>query len=436
MGLVRDVLASFLITGQDVVCFLGKADPLWCVLFLLTEADGKRADIGRVHTMVPERNDVSPFRVAFARRTLYGVSVCHTAWSRTAKTILKEIIMTRFVRTIAIALLVAASPSYGAAVTHKYPFMGDWQGTWNPRDRVYPPKIAAQIVPCADGAYQIHFFTELRKKAPEYVVIEAEPAGDKLVFRRGPWSGTIQADRFTGRGSLRGSEGSFEMKKAFYQSPQLGAKPPQAAIVLFDGSDFNEWEMVRGGGETGPVTWKIDDGVMKVVPEFGNHRIGASIGTRRTFSDFHLHIEFRLPLLPENTDQRRGNSGIIIEEFQFFEVQVLDCYGLPGYYDECGAIYQIAPPKVNMCLMPLQWQSYDITFRAPRFDRDGNLGEPPEITVDHNGVLIHKDLVLPYSDNAAKMRRQKPDSRKIGRIKLQDHGYPVEYRNIWIVEKR
>ena len=85
--------------------------------------------------------------------------------------------------------------------------------------------------------------------------------------------------------------------------------------------------------------------------------------------------------------------------------------------------------------MPLQWQSYDITYRAPRFDGSGNLIESQRITVDHNGVLIHKDLELPYSDNAIKMWRERPEYRKVGRIKLQDHGYPVEYRNIWIVEK-
>ena len=113
----------------------------------------------------------------------------------------------------------------------------------------------------------------------------------------------------------------------------------------------------------------------------------------------------------------------------------MDTYGLAGYYDECGAIYQIAPPKVNMCLMPRQWQSYDISYRFPRMDRDGRLTEAPRITVNHNGVLIHKDLDLPYSESALRMRRERPESRKVGRIKLQDHGYPVEYRNIWIVEK-
>jgi hypothetical protein len=313
--------------------------------------------------------------------------------------------------------------------------MGDWQGRWDAKDGVYPPRIAAQVIPWKDGSYQIRLFTELRKKAPEYVVIEAESTGNLLEFEHDTWYGKIESDRFMGRGTLRDKKGSFEMARVFYESPRLGAKPPENVRVLFNGSSFDKWEMIERDGKTGPVTWKRDDGVMRIVPQIGNHQIGASIGTKRAFRDFRLHIEFRLPLLPDNTDQRRGNSGIIIEEFQFFEVQVLDCYGLPGYYDECGAIYQIAPPKVNMCLMPLQWQSYDITYTAPRFDVGGNLTKTPRITVDHNGVLIHNDLELPYSDSAVRMRRERPDSRKVGRIKLQDHGYPVEYRNIWIVEK-
>jgi len=343
--------------------------------------------------------------------------------------------MKKLLKAVFVGLCLSLSWNATLGEAKDFPFMGDWQGRWNPGDRVYPPRIAAQVIPWKDGRYQIRFFTDLRKKAPEYVMIEATPSDGMLRFEDGAWSGNIEGDRFMGKGTLRGTNGSFEMNRVFYESPRLGAKPPRGALVLFDGSNFDEWEMIQRDGKTGLVTWKRENGVMKIVPQLGNHQIGDSIGTKKAFQDFHLHIEFRLPLLPDNTDQRRGNSGIIIEEFQFFEVQVLDCYGLPGYYDECGAIYQIAPPKVNMCLMPLQWQSYDITFCAPRFDRNDNLAEPPRITVDHNGELIHKDLDLPYSDNAIRTRRERPESHKVGRIKLQDHGYPVEYRNIWIVEK-
>ena len=352
----------------------------------------------------------------------------------TLRTFKESKAMKNLVKAVFVVVYLTVSWDAALGAAREYPFMGDWQGRWNPRDGVYPPRIAAQVTPWKDGSYQIRFFTDLRKKAPEYVMIEATPSEGVLRFEDGSWSGKIEGDRFTGKGTLRGTSGSFEMKRAFYESPRLGAKPPSRALVLFDGSNFNEWEMIHRDGKTGPVTWKRENGVMRIVPQFGNHRIGASIGTKKTFQDFHLHIEFRLPLLPDNSDQRRGNSGIIIEEFQFFEVQVLDCYGLPGYYDECGAIYQIAPPKVNMCLMPLQWQSYDITYRAPRIDHQGKLTESPMITVDHNGVLIHKNLELPYSDNAIRTRRERPESRKVGRITLQDHGYPVEYRNIWIVE--
>lgn len=339
-------------------------------------------------------------------------------------------------RTFALVSFVMAlltAPLSAVADTSDYPFMGDWEGRWT-QGGVYPPRIAAQIVPWADGQYQIHLFTALRKKAPEYVVIEARPKGDELRFEHGPWSGTVEGDRFVGKGRLRGSDGAFEMKRTFYESPRLGAKPPKEALLLFDGTGFEQWESIRRDGQTGPVAWKIVDGAMRIVPELGNHQIGASIGTKRTFRDFQLHIEFRLPILPANTDQRRGNSGVIIEDYAFYEVQVLDCYGLPGYYDECGGIYQIAPPKVNMCAMPGQWQSYDITFRAPRFDWTGDLLETGRITVDHNGELIHKNVELPYSDGALRQKRERPESRRPGRIKLQDHGYPVEYRNIWIVD--
>lgn len=334
---------------------------------------------------------------------------------------------------LALCLIVLCGTAFGAQ--QKFPFMGDWQGRWNRGDGVYPPRIAAQVRPWKDGSYQIRLLTELYRGAPEYVVIEARPAGDALPFEHGSWSGKIYDDGFYGKGTLRDKSGNFEMQRVSFESPRLTAKPPEGALVLFDGSSFDRWEMVNRDGSTEPVTWKNVGGVMRIVPAMGNHQIGASIATKRTFGDFHLHLEFRLPVLAENTDQRRGNSGVIIEEFQFFEVQVLDTYSLPGYYDECGAIYQIARPKTNMCLMPRQWQSYDIEFRAPRFDSQGNLAEAPRITVNHNGTLIHKDFVLPYSDNAVKARRERPESRKPGRIKLQDHGYPVEYRNIWIVER-
>jgi hypothetical protein len=133
--------------------------------------------------------------------------------------------------------------------------------------------------------------------------------------------------------------------------------------------------------------------------------------------------------------QSRSNSGVIIEDYQFFEVQILDSYGSAGYWNECGAIYRFAAPKVNMCSPPLQWQSFDIEFRAPRFDWDGNLLEKARITVDHNGKLIHDDLTLPYSEAAQRRVREGKAGNKTGRIRLQDHGNVIHFRNIWVKEK-
>ena len=115
-------------------------------------------------------------------------------------------------------------------------------------------------------------------------------------------------------------------------------------------------------------------------------------------------------------------------------MQILDSYGLPGYWDETGAIYKKAAPKVNVCAPPGQWQSFDIMYQAPKFDAGGHLVAKARITVDLNGKRIQNDVELPYSDGALKKRREKPDLKTPGRITLQHHGDPIDFRNIWIVE--
>ena len=217
-------------------------------------------------------------------------------------------------------------------------------------------------------------------------------------------------------------------------SPNLGARPPEGAVVLFDGSGFEHWEAVGRGETPDRIPWKLIDDFMQVAPTFDEHTFGTALRTRKAMTDFRLHLEFRLPLLPNVTGQNRGNSGVIIEEFQFYEVQILDSYGLPGYYDECGGIYKVAAPMVNMCAPPLQWQSYDVTYRSPRFDDSGKLVRKARITVDHNGKLIHRDQELPYSEAAQRGRRERGDTKVPGRITLQNHGDPVEFRNVWIVD--
>lgn len=169
--------------------------------------------------------------------------------------------------------------------------------------------------------------------------------------------------------------------------------------------------------------WKLlDNGVMEVTS-------GGIVSTHK-FRDHKLHIEFRTPFMPEARGQSRGNSGVYLQGL--YEVQVLDSYGLKGEWNECGGIYQVAVPRVNMAAPPLQWQTYDIDYRAPRFDASGRKTHDATITVHHNGVVIHENVSIP-EPTAANIGG---DIREAQGLHLQDHSNPVQFRNIWAVEVR
>jgi hypothetical protein len=152
--------------------------------------------------------------------------------------------------------------------------------------------------------------------------------------------------------------------------------------------------------------------------------------SKQGFGSHKLHIEFRIPYQPEDRGQGRGNSGIYAQGR--YEVQMLDSFGLAGKHNECGGIYSVKDPDVNMCLPPLSWQTYDFDYTAAKFDADGKLVAPPRMTVHHNGVLIHDDVELP-GDRSTTAAPSKPGPEP-GPVYLQNHGCPVRYRNIWVVE--
>ena len=196
--------------------------------------------------------------------------------------------------------------------------------------------------------------------------------------------------------------------------------PPSDAIVLFDGKNTDAWKMQRSGK---PCTWQVlPTGAMRVR--------GGSIVTRQKFTDFQLHLEFR-PLSgdPNASGQGRGNSGVYCQGL--YEVQVLDSYGLDSQDNDCGGIYRVSRPMVNACLKPEEWQSYDILFFAPRFDTNGKMVEPARVSVLQNGVWIQNNAEA-WKRTTAAMSEKEQDEHKPGPIMLQDHGNPVEYRNIWI----
>jgi len=199
----------------------------------------------------------------------------------------------------------------------------------------------------------------------------------------------------------------------------LGKAPPAGAVVLFDGQDASAWVTRRGAQ---PCPWQVGDGWMQVR--------GGDIVTQRRFSDFALHVEFWLPLMPDARGQARANSGVYLQGR--YEVQVLDSFGIEApKNDDCGAIYEAHPPRVNACAPPETWQTYDITYRAPRYDAEGNRTEPPRVTVYQNGILIHENAAVPGPTRAG----LSDNLDQPGPILLQDHGNPVRYRNVWLVEK-
>lgn len=193
--------------------------------------------------------------------------------------------------------------------------------------------------------------------------------------------------------------------------------PPSDAVVLFDGKTLDNWQTM----DKKPSPWGLADGAMVIRPG------GASVITKQTFKDFQLHVEFATPAEPHGDSQERGNSGVYLQGR--YELQVLDSFKNPTYPDgQCGAIYKKHAPLVNASREPGKWQTYDIVFRAARYDAAGKKTENARATVLHNGVLIQNNSEIDGTTGVAPLS----ESAEPGPIYLQDHGNPVKYRNIWI----
>ena len=200
-----------------------------------------------------------------------------------------------------------------------------------------------------------------------------------------------------------------------------GAKPPKDAVVLFDSKDLSGWS--KGSAEKS-ADWLVKDGYMEVLPGKGD------IQTRRKFGDYKLHLEFWIPLMKDAKGQSRGNSGVYMQGRH--EVQVLDSWQNETYATGvCGALYGIIAPSTNASKPPEQWQTYDITYVAPRVDGSGKVTEKGVITIVHNGVTVIDRGKFDRQADLGKDRRIGTP----GPILLQDHGCKVRFRNIWLVPK-
>lgn len=296
------------------------------------------------------------------------------------------------------------------------PLVGDYVGRWNDKEDV-TPEISAQVIALGRDKYRIRLQAKLDMRCPPTLDVEVKAEDGKLSFEDGSLSGVCDGTTF--KGERRGGRLLYEMQKVERSSPTLGAKPPAGAIVLFDGNNLDAWNGTEG--------WQLlEGGVLLATPD------SKYIETKQKFKDVKLHIEFRTPFMPSSRGQQRGNSGVFFQDE--YEVQVLDSYGLEGYYDECGALYKTAAPKVNACLPPLSWQTYDITYHATPVDENGNATGNPRITVLHNGNIIHNDQEIWWITGWKEVDRKKPHVTAPGSIKMQGHGNFVQYRNIWAQE--
>lgn len=295
------------------------------------------------------------------------------------------------------------------------PLMGNYEGRWSEEEDV-DPEAAAQVIPLGRDRYRVIVLSKLDMRCPPKLDIEVRSKNNRIEFDEHGFHGKIADGVFTGG---TGRMKTFRMEKVTRPIPTLGAKPPEGAVVLFDGTGFDAW--------TGAGGWKLlDGGVALLTPD------GDNLKSKQKFKDARLHIEFRLPFLPRMRGQQRGNSGVFLQDT--YEVQILDSYGLEGFCNECGALYKVAAPKVNACRPPLQWQTYDIEYHAPRYDDSGKLTANPVMTVRHNGVLVHHQQEMPWITGWKEKDRLKPPPSEPLPIRLQSHHNYMQFRNIWLVE--
>ncbi|MCX7427414.1 MAG: DUF1080 domain-containing protein, partial [Planctomycetia bacterium] len=270
-------------------------------------------------------------------------------------------------------------------------------------------QMGLQIRPIGGGGFEGVLYSgglpalERRKKPPTTLI--GRRNGNDLVLSGARWAIFVEPDHCL----LLDSEGrqAGRLDRVVRESPTMGAKPPAGAIVLFDGTGTQQFTEAR----------MTEDGLLME---------GASI--KPMFQDFNLHLEFLIPYMPTATGQGRGNSGVYLQSS--YEVQILDSFALVPQDNDCGSLYEFRAPDVNMCFPPLAWQTYDIAFTAARWNADHTKRGNARITVWHNGVKVQDNVEVPDKTGAGK-----PEEPILTPIRLQEHGSPVRFRNLWIIDR-
>ena len=316
-----------------------------------------------------------------------------------------------FLPTLPAAAADAKNPAYvdPASTDEDFPFQGEYSGEVPVGGA--PMKLGVQAVALGDGQFDIVVFPGGLPgdgwQAPTKLKGKGKRDGASVPFEITDPEGKMHKAVIKD-GAVVAADGNARLPKVERKSPTLGSKAPAGATVVFDGKGVEKLD----GGKMTP------DGLLM-----------QGVTSKDSFGDATWHIEFRLPYQPKDRGQGRGNSGAYIQGA--YEIQMLDSFGLDGLNNECGGVYSVAAPAVNMCYPPLQWQTYDIDFTAPKYDGDKKVS-PARMTVRHNGVVIHDNVAV---NQITPGGTGGDDKRVKGPLHLQDHGNPVRYRNIWVQPK-
>lgn len=268
--------------------------------------------------------------------------------------------------------------------------------------------VGAQVIARGDGKFDAKILIgglpgEGWSRYDDVIPMQGKRDGDKVVFKNDMGTATIADGKMTLEGNA-GQKG--ELKKVTRKSPTLGKKAPEGAVVVFDGKSVD----------------KLDHGHLT---EWGT--VLSGVTTKDKFDGkYDIHLEFKLSWMPTATGQARSNSGVYLHDC--YEVQVLDSFGLEGKDNECGGIYSVSEPSVNMCFPPMTWQTYDIEFTAPEY-KDGKKVKNARATIKHNGVVIHDNIELHGTPG------RQPEGPGPRPLHLQGHGNKVQYRNVWVKQR-
>jgi hypothetical protein len=271
-----------------------------------------------------------------------------------------------------------------------------------------PGKVEAKVIGQGAGEFKV-----LLSAGGKAVELTGKLDGGKVPLKGAAGeTGTIADKKLTAEAA--GTK--FDLAYTVPKSPTEGEKPPAGAVILL---------AYEPGKAPSLDQWTNDTWVAN--PDGSINKGKGDNKTKQPLADMQLHVEFMCPYMPQARGQARGNSGVYLMDR--YEVQVLDSWGLPVADNDVGGLYKVATPKVAACFPPLVWQTYDMTFHAPKFDASGKKVKDATVTALLNGVKIHDNVTIPGPTGGAASKEEAREAP----LRLQDHGNTVKFRNIWVV---